>query len=104
MLRSMAMVKSRLLSRSSLSSTVVGILPFDPIGPRELGQAVEPDLSEVQNRYQARLRIFSVKSRLCCFYRIGSAAVVVQVTGTNWPRPAYSILVTGETYLTPAPC
>jgi len=74
--RNMAMVKSRLLSRSSLSSTVVGILPFDPIGPRELGQAAEPDLSEVQNR-------------------IGSAAVVVQVTGTNWPKPAYSLLVTG---------
>jgi len=74
--RNMAMVKSCLLSRSSLSSTVVGILPFDPIGPRELGQAAEPDLSEVQNR-------------------IGSAAVVVQVTGTNWPKPAYSLLVTG---------
>ena len=47
---SMAMVKSRLLSRSSLSSTVIGILPFDPVGSKELGQADEPDLSEAQNR------------------------------------------------------
>jgi len=74
--RNMAMVKSRLLSRSSLSTTVIGILPFDPVGSKELGQADEPDLSEVQNR-------------------IGSAAVVVQVTGTTWPKPAYSLLVTG---------
>ena len=26
---------------------------------------------------------------------IGTAAVVVQITGTNWPRPAYTLLVTG---------
>ena len=26
---------------------------------------------------------------------IGTAAVVVQVTGTNWPKPAYTLLVTG---------
>lgn len=26
---------------------------------------------------------------------IGTAAVVVQVTGTNWPQPAYTLLVTG---------
>ena len=25
----------------------------------------------------------------------GSAAVVVQVTGTNWPKPLYTLLVTG---------
>jgi len=27
-----------------------------------------------------------------CF---GTAAIVVQVTGTNWPKPAYTLLVTG---------
>jgi ATP-dependent Lon protease len=26
---------------------------------------------------------------------VGTAAVVVQVTGTNWPRPAYTLLATG---------
>ena len=29
------------------------------------------------------------------FHGIGTAAMVVQVTGTNWPRPAYTLLVTG---------
>ena len=29
------------------------------------------------------------------FHKIGTAAVVVQVTGTNWPRPSYTLLVTG---------
>ncbi len=28
-------------------------------------------------------------------HSIGTAAVVVQVTGTNWPQPAYTLLVTG---------
>ena len=28
-------------------------------------------------------------------HSIGTAAVVVQVTGTNWPRPAYTLLATG---------
>ena len=27
--------------------------------------------------------------------RVGCAALVVQVTGSRWPRPAYSILLTG---------
>lgn len=26
---------------------------------------------------------------------VGTAAVVVQVTGTNWPKPAFTLLVTG---------
>ena len=26
---------------------------------------------------------------------MGTAAVVVQVTGTNWPKPLYTLLVTG---------
>ena len=28
-------------------------------------------------------------------HSIGCAGIVVQVTGTNWPRPAYTLLVTG---------
>ena len=28
-------------------------------------------------------------------HSIGTAAVVVQVTGTNWPKPAFTLLVTG---------
>ena len=28
-------------------------------------------------------------------HSIGCAGIVVQVTGTNWPRPSYTLLVTG---------
>jgi len=28
-------------------------------------------------------------------HSVGTAAVVVQVTGTNWPKPAYTLLATG---------
>jgi len=73
--RNMTMVKSQLLSRSSLSSTIIGILPYEPLGPDELEPA-EPRMGQIENR-------------------VGCAAAVVQVTGTRWPRPSYSLLVTG---------
>jgi len=73
--RNMAMVKSQLLSRSSLSSTIIGILPYEPLGPDELEPA-EPRMGQIENR-------------------VGCAAAVVQVTGSRWPRPSYSLLVTG---------
>lgn len=65
----MNMVKSRLLSRSTLSSTIIGVVPTQRLD--EEGE----DLSALHS--------------------IGTAAVVVQVTGTNWPKPAYTLLVTG---------
>jgi len=73
--RNMAMVKSQLLSRSSLSSTIIGILPYEPLGPDELEPA-DPRMGQIENR-------------------VGCAAAVVQVTGSRWPRPSYSLLVTG---------
>lgn len=30
-----------------------------------------------------------------CLHSVGTAGIVIQVTGTNWPRPAYTLLVTG---------
>ncbi|OWF34794.1 lon protease homolog 2, peroxisomal-like [Mizuhopecten yessoensis] len=68
-MRNMNMVKGRLLSRNTLSSTIIGVIPRDPSD--EQGD----DLSSI--------------------HHIGTAAVVVQVTGTNWPKPAYTLLVTG---------
>lgn len=69
--QNMNMVKSRLLSRNTLASTIIGVLPKEPDydldGTRERG-------SEAQ---------------------IGTAAVVVQVTGTTWPRPSYTLLLSG---------
>ncbi|XP_076449763.1 lon protease homolog 2, peroxisomal-like [Babylonia areolata] len=69
-LKNMSMVKGRLMGRNTLSSTVIGVIPKDPNQPHE-----EEDLSNI--------------------HTIGTAAVVVQITGTNWPRPAYTLLVTG---------
>ena len=48
---SMAMVKSQLLSRSSLSSTIIGILPYEPLGPDELEPA-EPRMGQIENRWK----------------------------------------------------
>lgn len=33
--------------------------------------------------------------RLCVFCRIGTAALAVQVVGSNWPKPHYTLLITG---------
>lgn len=38
---------------------------------------------------------FSQGEDLSALHSIGTAAVVVQVTGTNWPKPSYTLLVTG---------
>ncbi|XP_064640308.1 lon protease homolog 2, peroxisomal-like [Lineus longissimus] len=67
--RNMNMVKSRLLGRNTLSSTIIGVIPK------------EPGASEIMDT--------------ASFHEIGTAAVAVQVTGTNWPQPSYTLLVTG---------
>ncbi|XP_071824605.1 lon protease homolog 2, peroxisomal-like [Apostichopus japonicus] len=66
--KNMVMVKTHILRYNTLSSTVIGVIP------RRAGSEKD-DLSEIHD--------------------IGTAAVVVQVTGTNWPKPAYTLLVTG---------
>ncbi|XP_060574708.1 lon protease homolog 2, peroxisomal-like [Ruditapes philippinarum] len=66
----MNMVKSHLLSRNTLSSTIVGVIPREPVDDSQTDE-------------------------LSGLHSIGTAAVVVQVTGTNWPRPSYTLLVTG---------
>ncbi|RWS09162.1 Lon protease-like protein: peroxisomal [Dinothrombium tinctorium] len=67
--RNMNMVKSHLLNRSSLSSAIIGVVP------KEVGGNIEEDRTNM--------------------HPVGTAGIVVQVTGTNWPRPAYTLLVTG---------
>ncbi|ESO82781.1 hypothetical protein LOTGIDRAFT_109034 [Lottia gigantea] len=69
-MKNMNMVKSRLLGRNTLSSTVIGVIPKQ--------ESTEDDDGEISG-----------------LHSIGTAAVVVQITGTNWPRPAYTLLVTG---------
>ncbi|KAI1285483.1 Lon protease -like protein 2, peroxisomal [Halotydeus destructor] len=70
--RNMNMVKSHLLSRSTLSSAIIGVVP------KEAGTNKEASDEDRTSMHQ-----------------IGTAGIVVQVTGTNWPRPAYTLLVTG---------
>ena len=39
--------------------------------------------------------MFNQETGLSLPQATGTAAVVVQVTGTNWPKPLYTLLVTG---------
>lgn len=34
-------------------------------------------------------------ANVCVFFRIGTAALAVQVVGSNWPKPHYTLLITG---------
>ena len=69
----MNMVKSHLLSRSTLSSAIIGVVPKEEVGTGK--ESVDEDKTSM--------------------HQVGTAGIVVQVTGTNWPRPAYTLLVTG---------
>lgn len=68
--RNLELVRSRLLRGTSLKSTIIGVIPNtrDPATDGE---------------------------DLPAMHRIGTAALVVQVVGSNWPKPHYTLLVTG---------
>ncbi|XP_073706898.1 lon protease homolog 2, peroxisomal [Garra rufa] len=68
--RNMQLVKSRLLKGTSLKSTIIGVIPNtrDP----------EHDSDELPS-----------------LHRIGTAGLAVQVVGSNWPKPHYTLLITG---------
>ncbi|XP_074864589.1 lon protease homolog 2, peroxisomal [Carettochelys insculpta] len=68
--RNMQLVRSRLLKGTSLKSTIIGVVPntSDPAS----------DCDE-----------------LPALHRIGTAALAVQVVGSNWPKPHYTLLITG---------
>ncbi|XP_066983478.1 lon protease homolog 2, peroxisomal-like isoform X2 [Macrobrachium rosenbergii] len=61
------LVRSRLTTGNRLRNTIIGIVTKET----------------------------SKESHLGSLHEIGTAALVVQVTGTNWPRPSYTLLVTG---------
>lgn len=63
------MVKNHVLSRSTLSSAIIGVVPREETGSND-----EEGWS---------------------MHHLGTAGIVVQVTGTNWPHPSYTLLVTG---------
>nr|XP_056718748.1 lon protease homolog 2, peroxisomal [Euleptes europaea] len=68
--RNMQLVRSRLLKGTSLKSTIIGVIP-DTNDPASDLDPLPP------------------------LHRIGTAALAVQVVGSNWPKPHYTLLVTG---------
>ncbi|CAG2103158.1 unnamed protein product [Medioppia subpectinata] len=77
--RNMSMVRSHLLNRSTLSSAIIGVVP------KEIAtNASNTSTPDDDNKYDDN-----------GMHSIGCAGIVVQVTGTNWPRPSYTLLVTG---------
>ncbi|XP_071403577.1 lon protease homolog 2, peroxisomal [Centroberyx affinis] len=68
--RNMHLVRSRLLKGTSLKSTIIGVIPNtrDP----------EHDTDDLPT-----------------LHSIGTAGMAVQVVGSNWPKPHYTLLITG---------
>ncbi|XP_006797456.1 lon protease homolog 2, peroxisomal isoform X1 [Neolamprologus brichardi] len=68
--RNMHLVRERLLKGTSLKSTIIGVIPNtrDP----------EHDTDDLPT-----------------LHKIGTAGIAVQVVGSNWPKPHYTLLITG---------
>uniref|UniRef100_A0AAQ6A5S9 Lon N-terminal domain-containing protein n=1 Tax=Amphiprion ocellaris TaxID=80972 RepID=A0AAQ6A5S9_AMPOC len=68
--RNMQLVSQRLLKGTSLKSTIIGVIPNtrDP----------EHDTDDLPT-----------------LHKIGTAGIAVQVVGSNWPKPHYTLLITG---------
>ncbi|KAJ7311832.1 hypothetical protein JRQ81_006144 [Phrynocephalus forsythii] len=68
--RNRQLVQSRLLRGTSLKSTILGVIP----DTRDPASEMDP---------------------LPALHRIGTAALAIQVVGSNWPKPHYTLLITG---------
>uniref|UniRef100_A0A8C6SV81 Lon peptidase 2, peroxisomal n=1 Tax=Neogobius melanostomus TaxID=47308 RepID=A0A8C6SV81_9GOBI len=68
--RNMNLVKHRLLKGTSLKSTIIGVIP-DTRDP-------EHEIDDLPS-----------------LHKIGTAGIAVQVVGSNWPKPHYTLLITG---------
>ncbi|KAI4880844.1 hypothetical protein NFI96_011004, partial [Prochilodus magdalenae] len=68
--RNMQLVKSRLLKGTSLKSTIIGVVP----------NTKDPEHDS---------------DGLPSLHSIGTAGLAVQVVGSNWPKPHYTLLITG---------
>ncbi|KAM9808263.1 lon protease homolog 2, peroxisomal [Neosynchiropus ocellatus] len=68
--RNMHLVKHRLLTGTSLKSTIIGVIPNTRDPEHDTDQL--PTLN-----------------------KIGTAGIAVQVVGSNWPKPHYTLLITG---------
>ncbi|XP_037109920.1 lon protease homolog 2, peroxisomal [Syngnathus acus] len=68
--RNMHLIKHRLLKGTSLKSTIIGVIP----NTRDPAKDADD---------------------LPTLHKIGTAGIAVQVVGSNWPNPHYSLLITG---------
>lgn len=68
--RNMNLVKHRLLKGTSLKSTIIGVIPDTKDPEHEIDD-------------------------LPTLHKIGTAGIAVQVVGSNWPKPHYTLLITG---------
>ncbi|XP_061677665.1 lon protease homolog 2, peroxisomal isoform X2 [Syngnathoides biaculeatus] len=68
--RNMHMIKHRLLKGTSLKSTIIGVIP----NTRDPAKDTDD---------------------LPALHKIGTAGITVQVVGSNWPKPHYTLLITG---------
>uniref|UniRef100_A0A8C9WGI7 Lon protease homolog 2, peroxisomal n=1 Tax=Scleropages formosus TaxID=113540 RepID=A0A8C9WGI7_SCLFO len=68
--RNMQLVRSRLLKGTSLKSTIIGVVP----------NSRDPEHETEE---------------LPALHSIGTAGLAVQVVGSNWPKPHYTLLITG---------
>lgn len=68
--RNMNLVKHRLLKGTSLKSTIIGVIP---------------DTKDPEHE----------SDDLPALHKIGTAGIAVQVVGSNWPKPHYTLLITG---------
>ncbi|XP_042351895.1 lon protease homolog 2, peroxisomal [Plectropomus leopardus] len=68
--RNMQLVSQRLLKGTSLKSTIIGVIPNTRDPEHEADD-------------------------LPTLHKIGTAGIAVQVVGSNWPKPHYTLLITG---------
>lgn len=73
--RNLQLVRGRLLRGNSVRSTIIGVVPGPDTGPS--GGGGDPD------------------QQLPRLHRIGTAGIAVQIVGSNWPKPHYTLLITG---------
>uniref|UniRef100_A0A8D3DHC7 Lon protease homolog 2, peroxisomal n=1 Tax=Scophthalmus maximus TaxID=52904 RepID=A0A8D3DHC7_SCOMX len=88
--RNMHLVGERLLRGTSLKSTIIGVIPNtrDPEHDTD-------DLPGLDHSYQTvSLAVFeNMKEEERS--QIGTAGIAVQVVGSNWPKPHFTLLITG---------